>query len=176
MDQVIFVPMKTLLQSHPWMHHLKWKIVILKSLKSVEFHSTLLTGVSLGLLGSHHFSNWFPWLSVHQSHCHVFKFLKHNHWCFQLLLLSSFTSYVYYVLVEDHPGDIEWFTLGLQRICCWNNGPWLQQLLRKWKCWFEWESKSSCIFCKLCFNGLWIWCCFWMSCTRSKRFGFCKKI
>ena len=167
-NQVIFVPMNLLLQSHPWMHHLKWEIVILKSLKSVEFHSTVLTGVSLRLIGSHHSSNWCPWLSVHQSHCHVFKFLKHNHWCFHIeWLLSSFTRYVYYVLVVDHPGDVgllhiewllsnftshvyyvhvvdpgdvgalnmEWFILGLQRTCCWNNSPWLQQLLRKWKCW-----------------------------------------
>ena len=27
------------------------------------------------------------------------------------------------------------------------------------------KKKSSCIFCKFCFNGLWFWCCIWMSCT-----------
>ena len=27
------------------------------------------------------------------------------------------------------------------------------------------KTKSSSLFCKFCFNGLWIWCCFWMSCT-----------
>ena len=27
------------------------------------------------------------------------------------------------------------------------------------------NEKSSCIFCKFCFNGLWSWCCFWVSCS-----------
>ena len=27
------------------------------------------------------------------------------------------------------------------------------------------KSKSSSLFCKFCFNGLWFWCSFWMSCT-----------
>ena len=27
------------------------------------------------------------------------------------------------------------------------------------------KHKSSSIFCKFCFNGLWFWCCIWLSST-----------
>ena len=32
-----------------------------------------------------------------------------------------------------------------------------------------------CLFCKLCFNGLRIWCNIWLSWPRSKNFDFAKK-
>ena len=26
-------------------------------------------------------------------------------------------------------------------------------------------NQSTCLFCKFCFDGLWVWCSFWLSCS-----------